>query len=148
MAAVISPRDAHARLSADPDLTYIDVRAVGEFVQGRPLGKVMNVPVAFLHPQTGAEVPNADFALIVKTLLPAATAVLVGGAGDGRAATAAGLLEAAGMSGVVVVEGGMEAWRAALLPTTRDNREGVSYVSLLLKVRRAGKAEKNTHAGH
>lgn len=148
MAAVISPQEAQARLSAEPDLTYVDVRAVGEFVQGRPLGKVMNIPVAFLHPQTGAAVPNADFALIVKTLLPEAGGVLVGGAADERALAAAGLLEAAGMSGVTVVEGGMEAWRAALLPTTRDNREGVSYVSLLLKVRRAGKAEKKAHAGH
>ena len=148
MAAVISPREAHARLNAEPDLTYVDVRAVGEFVQGRPLGKVINIPVAFLHPTTGAQVPNPDFALIVKTLLPDAGAVLLGGAADERAATAAALLEAAGMGGVAVVEGGMEAWRAALLPTTRDNREGVSYVSLLLKVRRAGKAEKKAHAGH
>ena len=57
------------------------------------------------------------------------------------------LLEAAGISSVVVA-GGMEAWRAALLPTTRDNRDGVSYVSLLLKVRRPGKAEKTAHAAH
>ena len=144
----LSPEEAHARLGAEPELTYVDVRAVGEFVQGRPLGRVINIPVAFLHPVSGAQVPNADFVHIVKTLLGEVPAVLVGGGTDERQAGAAALLEAAGVLGVAVVEGGLEAWRAALLPTTRDNREGVSYVSLLLKVRRGDKAAKKSHAAH
>ena len=144
----LSPEEAHARLGAEPELTYVDVRAVGEFVQGRPLGRVINIPVAFLHPVSGAQVPNADFVHIVKTLLGEVPAVLVGGGTDERQAGAAVLLEAAGVPGVAVVEGGLEAWRAALLPTTRDNREGVSYVSLLLKVRRGDKAAKKSHAAH
>ena len=76
--------------------------------------------------------------------------VLDGCEGCGKSTQTARLaktLEAAGLSSVVVA-GGMEAWRAALLPTTRDNRNGVSYVSLLLKVRRPGKAEKTAHAAH
>jgi|GEM_PF-735137 rhodanese-related sulfurtransferase len=148
MPALLSPEEAHARLGAEPELTYVDVRAVGEFVQGRPLGRVINIPVAFLHPVSGAQVPNADFVHIVKTLLGEVPAVLVGGGTDERQAGAAALLEAAGVPGVAVVEGGLEAWRAALLPTTRDNREGVSYVSLLLKVRRGDKAAKKSHAAH
>ena len=144
----LSPEEAHARLGAEPELTYVDVRAVGEFVQGRPLGRVINIPVSFLHPVSGAQVPNADFVHIVKTLLGEVPAVLVGGGTDERQAGAAALLEAAGVPGVAVVEGGLEAWRAALLPTTRDNREGVSYVSLLLKVRRGDKAAKKSHAAH
>jgi len=145
MPALLSPEEAHARLGAEPELTYVDVRAVGEFVQGRPLGRVINIPVAFLHPVSGAQVPNADFVHIVKTLLGEVPAVLVGGGTDERQAGAAALLEAAGVPGVAVVEGGLEAWRAALLPTTRDNREGVSYVSLL---RRGDKAAKKSHAAH
>jgi rhodanese-related sulfurtransferase len=147
MASSIEPRVANERLLADPALTYIDVRTVSEFVQGRPLGKLMNIPVAFAHPTTGEFIPNKDFALIVKTLLGENASVLVGGGSDTRPDEAAALLEAAGISSVVVA-GGMEAWRAALLPTTRDNRDGVSYVSLLLKVRRPGKAEKTAHAAH
>ena len=63
------------------------------------------------------------------------------------AAAAAAALVAAGCSGVAVVEGGLAAWRTALLPTTRENREGSSYVSLLTGYRRKDKPAKAAH-GH
>ncbi len=143
----LAPTEAFDRLQADSAITLVDVRAVGEFAQGRPLGRVINVPVAFCHPTTGEFVPNKDFGHIVGTVLGEVSAVLVGGADDARVADAANLLVAAGFKSVGAVAGGMDAWRNALLPTTRDNRDGVSYVSLLMRVRRPEDGKK-THAAH
>ncbi|MSQ68407.1 MAG: rhodanese-like domain-containing protein [Gammaproteobacteria bacterium] len=144
----LTAAQAHRRLLDEPTLTYVDVRTVGEFAQGRPLCQAINVPVAFSVPVTGAFFPNKDFATIVQTILGEVPAVLVGATTDGRASQAAAALVAAGVPGVAVVAGGMDSWRTALLPTTRDNRVGVSYVSLLMRVRRPGKPDAAVKAGH
>ena len=148
MSHELTPPLAQARLQADPALTLVDIRTVGEFAQGRPFGHVINVPVAFAHPTTGERIPNKDFAHIVRTVLGEVGSVLVSGTDDSRSAEAARLLEDAGMTDVGIVIGGMDAWRAGLLSTTRDNRDGVSYVSLLMKVRRPDAKPKAAHAAH
>lgn len=144
----LSPAQAQQRLLDEPTLTYVDVRTVSEFAQGRPLCRAINVPVAFSVPLSGEFFPNKDFATIVQTILGEVPAVLVGASTDARATQAAELLAAAGVAGVAVVTDGMEGWRTALLPTTRDNRPGVSYVSLLMRVRRPEKADAPVKAGH
>jgi 3-mercaptopyruvate sulfurtransferase SseA len=53
---------------------------------------------------------------------------------------------AAGYTEVAVMPEGVTSWRKAGLPTTADNRDGISYVSLLMKVKRKGK-KKTAHAG-
>lgn len=143
----ISVRDARARLDADAAAVYLDVRPVAEFADGRALVRCVNVPWAFRHPDGEAWHLNADFVAIARHALGEAQTVLVGGDASERAATAAMALAAAGTLDVLLVSGGIDAWRAALLPTTRDNREGVSYVSLLTRYRRRDKPAKAS-AGH
>jgi hypothetical protein len=41
---------------------------------------------------------------------------------------------------------GLPGWRAAKQPTTTDNRDGISYVSLLTPVKRKGKKKATAHA--
>ncbi|MEQ8231385.1 MAG: rhodanese-like domain-containing protein [Gammaproteobacteria bacterium] len=136
--ATISAAEASARIGDTGDAVYVDVRTVAEFVQGRPRGRAVNIPIVFHHPRTGAEHPNEAFALVARHALDADVALIVGGDADARALTAARALGAAGFAHLALLEGGLPAWREARLPVTGDNREGVSYVSLLTRARRAG----------
>lgn len=129
-----------------PAARYIDVRTVAEFAQGRPLLRAVNLPFVFHAPQRTAEIANDSFVELVAFLYPTDTPLVLGGDADTRAARAATLLDAAGFAAVALLDGGLPAWRAALLPTTRDNRDGVSYVSLLTRYRRRARAEKDPAA--
>ena len=146
-APVLTVQEAAARLAAEPTLRYLDLRPVHDFAQGRPLARCLNVPFAFRHPTGGEWHPNPDFAAIVRWAAAEVTGLLLGGDDGIAVAEAAAALVAAGCPGVAVVEGGLTAWRAALLPTTRENREGTSYVSLLTGYRRKDKPAKAAH-GH
>lgn len=132
----LSPEAVRDWLTQDDAAQYIDVRTVGEFAQGRPLLRAVNLPFVFHTPATAAEVPNGSFVDLVAWLHPPSTPLVLGGGADSRAARAAAALEAQGYTALAVMPAGFEGWRAALLPTTRDNRDGVSYVSLLTRFRR------------
>lgn len=136
---VVSPEATKQLLEQDAAAQYIDVRTVGEFAQGRPLLRAVNLPYVFHAPQSAAEVPNGSFIELVSFLFPPTTPLVLGGGADDRAARAAEALAAAGFDRLSVMSAGFEGWRAALLPTTRDNREGISYVSLLTRFRRKDK---------
>ncbi len=138
MSAVIaSPRETAAAIGETGGATYVDVRTVEEFVGGRPVGRVVNVPLEFYHPTTAAVHDNAAFELVCQHALDAGAAVIVGGDDGSRAGRAAERLLAAGFSDVRVMALGLSAWVAEGLATTKDNRDGVSYVSLLTPARRA-----------
>ncbi len=144
----LSPADVRRLFSEDPAAQYIDVRTVGEFAEGRPLLRAVNLPFVFHTPQQGAEVPNGSFTELVSFLFPTDTLLVLGGGADDRASRAAAALVAAGYSRISVLAGGFDAWRAALQPTTRDNRDGVSYVSLLTRFRRKAKRGSDKAAAH
>ena len=59
-----------------------------------------------------------------------------------RAALAAEKLAGAGYTNVSTMMGGFEQWQKCDLPTTLDNRDGVSYVSLLTPAKRKKKKIK------
>ncbi len=136
-AAPLAAGAAAALIGDDGEAVYVDVRTVAEFVQGHPRGRVINLPLVFHHPRSGEEHPNEAFALVARHALPPTTPLVVGAADDDRATRAAAALAAAGFADVRVLAGGHAAWRAAGLPVTGDNRDGVSYVSLLTPARRA-----------
>ena len=52
---------------------------------------------------------------------------------------AADILVEAGYTNVAVMLGGLQQWQQCALPVTGDNREGVSYVSLLTPAKRRKK---------
>jgi rhodanese-related sulfurtransferase len=148
MSSGITPADTAQRLREDSAVQYIDVRTVAEFAQGRPLLRAVNLPVVFHTPHDGAEVPNASFVDIVNHLFAPDVPLVIGGDADDRAERAAAALLAAGRTGVAVMTGGFAAWREALLPTTRDNRDGISYVSLLTQFRRKDKRGGSKSGAH
>jgi hypothetical protein len=131
---------------------YVDVRTVGEFAQGRPLLPAVNIPLVFHHPVTTEAVPNGAFVDLVSHLFAPASRLVLGAAGDeaadARAESAAAALAASGFELLAVMPAGFNGWRAALLPTTRDNRDGVSYVSLLTRFRRKDKRAGKGGGGH
>jgi rhodanese-related sulfurtransferase len=134
---IIEPRDVAARIGESGDATYVDVRTVAEFAKGRPKGRAINVPIVFHHPTTGEDHPNASFRLVMEhTCVPDAVLIVGGDEGE-RCWEAARALRDAGFEHVSVMPAGLPGWRGCDLPVTGDNRDGVSYVSLLTPAKRA-----------
>jgi rhodanese-related sulfurtransferase len=133
----INAKNAAEKIGPEGEATYIDVRTVAEFTEGRPKGRAINVPVEFYHPKTKATHPNDAFILVMQHTLDTAAPVIVGADAGDRSDTAAEALVSAGFTQIEVLNEGIAAWEKAGLPVTGDNRDGVSYVSLLTPVRRA-----------
>ena len=134
--AIATPLEVSLRIGPDGPATYIDVRTVAEFVKGHPRGRVINVPIEFYHPKTGAAHGNASFVLVMEHTLPHDTPLIVGGDEGPRAATAAAALIEAGYKDVRVMSAGLPGWRENGLTVTGNNANGVSYVSLLTPAKR------------
>ena len=131
-----NPLDAFAKFENNEEVKYIDVRTVAEFVSGHPRGPVVNVPYIFHHPQNDDEYPNDSFLLVVEDNYAKDDALIIGDDVGDRANRAAEALTDAGYSNVSVMLGGMQQWQQCDLPITGDNRDGVSYVSLLTPAKR------------
>ena len=136
---VVEPRDVAERIGQAGVATYVDVRTVAEFAKGRPKGRAINVPIVFHHPTTGADHVNESFQLVMDHACALDGALIVGGDDGERAWQAAREIRAAGFETVSVMPAGLAGWRDCGLPVTGDNRDGVSYVSLLTPAKRAKK---------
>ncbi len=102
-AGYISVNDLERYLTEDGTITLIDPRTPEEFVAGHVPGAI-NVPISNL--KEFAQSPgNASDGLIV---------TMCGSTGRGEKAAA--ILDAQGVRNVVVLEGGLQAWRDAGLP--------------------------------
>jgi rhodanese-related sulfurtransferase len=141
----LTPHETQALLATNSAAVYIDVRTVAEFAGGHPRGKVVNIPVVFHHPSTKDIYPNTSFLEVVESLYDKAISLIVGCDGTERAQQAADQLVQAGYVDVSVMSEGLPGWRVAKLPTTTDNRDGISYVSLLTPVKRKGKKKTAAH---
>ena len=135
----LSPQETHNLLTTQSEAVYIDVRTVAEFATGHPRGRVVNIPILFRHPTTEETYPNQSFLTVVEDLYPKETPLVVGCGKGPRAIQAADYLVAAGYANVATMQGGYSEWQDNKLPTTKDNCDGISYVSLLMKVKRKGK---------
>lgn len=141
----ITPREAHDVLAKDPGCLYIDVRTVGEFLNGHPHGAV-NIPISFPDPDRGMAL-NQDFLQVVAAHFSKDKKIIVGCQAGPRADAAARLLEQAGyqdISSMVGGFGGMRdpfgrviapGWAELDLPVSQENGAGVSYESLAGKVK-------------
>ena len=134
---IVNPLEAFAVLAEDRDSIYVDVRTVAEFAITHPkAARVVNVPYQFFHPTTREIHANDSFALVTNEVF-AKDARLILGADDGeRAVEAANALIADGFSNISCMSQGLTGWNRYGLPTTADNRPGVSYVSLLITAKR------------
>jgi rhodanese-related sulfurtransferase len=90
---------------------YLDVRSIPEFDDGHPPGAA-NVPL--LHFQGGRMVPNPDFGAVIAANFPKETKIVVGCKAGGRSLRAAAMLEAAGYTNVVDMQGGFHGERDGL----------------------------------
>lgn len=138
----LTPQEAFERLKNDDATTYVDVRTVAEFATGHPKGKIINVPIVFFHPTTKAVFQNESFDLVMEEVCPKETPLIVGCEKGPRAKQAVERLAAAGYENVHLMEAGHAGWKAANLPVTADNRDGISYVSLLTPAKRKQKKKK------
>lgn len=133
----IGADNAARKIGPEGEATYVDVRTVAEFTGGRPKGRAINVPIEFHHPQTKEAHANEAFMLVMQRAFDPETPVIVGADTGPRANQAADLLTDAGFTKVEILSDGLSGWRNAGLPVTGDNRDGVSWVSLLTAARRA-----------
>ncbi|MCY4388055.1 MAG: rhodanese-like domain-containing protein [Desulfurellaceae bacterium] len=138
----LTPQEAFERLKNDDATTYVDVRTVAEFATGHPKGKIINVPIVFFHPTTKAVFQNESFDLVMEEVCPKETPLIVGCEKGPRAKQAVERLAAAGYENIHLMEAGHAGWKAADLPVTADNRDGISYVSLLTPAKRKQKKKK------
>lgn len=141
----ITPQEANELLAKDPTCVYIDVRTVREFVNGHPKGAV-NIPIAFPDPERGMAL-NQDFVAVVAAHFPKDHKIIVGCQAGPRADGAARLLDQAGYQEVASMVGGFggmrdpfgqviaAGWAELNLPVSRENGAGVSYESLLAKLK-------------
>jgi len=141
-AKTLSPQEARDLLNSNDQVAYIDVRTVAEFASGHPRGKVVNIPIVFHHPTTKEIYPNGSFLEVVASLYGKDAPLIIGGDESGRTQQAAEQLQAAGYTNLCVMQEGVSGWRTQKFPTTTDNRDGISYASLLTAVKRKGKKKK------
>ncbi len=144
--SAIEPEMLHEAWRENPPALYIDVRTVAEFAKGRPKGPAVNIPWLFYYPGTRAEHPNESFLLVIEALYAKDSPLVLGCLDDTRATPAAQCLAAAGYLNLRILRGGFAAWRAKQQMSSTDNRPGVSYVSLLTRVKRP--PGKKGGAGH
>lgn len=114
MATMLSAAQAHGLGGA----LLLDVRTPGEFRAAHVAGSISQ-PLDHLDPAS------------LQTLLTPGRACVVLCQSGNRARKAAERLKAAGLSGIFVVEGGLQAWQAAGLPVEK----GAGVLSLERQVR-------------
>ena len=142
---VMSPQEVEAALMGESSATYVDVRTVAEFSNGHPKGKVVNIPLVFFYPTSKEVFPNESFLQVFEDLY-AKDACLITGCDDGaRAQQAAQKLTEAGYTNICIMPEGFPGWSKHQLPATKDNRDGISYVSLVTQVKRKKGKKKAAH---
>jgi rhodanese-related sulfurtransferase len=138
----LSRREVLDLLSTNDNAAYIDVRTVAEFAAGHPRGRVVNIPIVFYHPTTREIYPNNSFLEVVASVYDKDKPLIIGGDDGERTERAAVQLRGAGYTNIWIMPEGVGGWRAQKLATTTDNRNGVSYASLLSALKRKGKKQK------
>ena len=141
-ATVTNPMETFAEFEKESGVSYIDVRTVAEFVAGHPRGPVVNIPIEFHHPHESEKFPNDSFLLVVEDIFEKDAKIIIGDEDGERSEGAADALIDAGFENVSVMLGGLKQWQQCALPVTGDNRDGVSYVSLLTPAKRKQKKAK------
>jgi rhodanese-related sulfurtransferase len=96
---------AHAQMTQDQSIIYLDVRTVPEFEAGHPPA-ALNIPVVVPNPALRKMVPNPDFLATVEGTIPKDAKVIIGCMSGGRSQFAAEVLEEAGYQHIANLQGG------------------------------------------
>ncbi len=110
----ISPTDVQKRLEQDPNVLLVDVRDAGDIPSTGLVSGGMNVSLGMLPIKADLELPEdwRDPGLQDRSRQVITTCQL-----GPNAAIGAKLLKDMGFTNVAYMDGGMEAWKAAGLPT-------------------------------
>ncbi len=110
----ISPADAQQRLEQDPNALLVDVRDAGDIPSTGLVSGGMNVSLGMLPIKADLELPEEwrEPGLQDRSRQVITTCQL-----GPNAAIGAKLLKDMGFTNVAYMDGGMEAWKAAGLPT-------------------------------
>ena len=110
----ISPADAQQRLEQDPNALLVDVRDAGDISSTGLVSGGMNISLGMLPIKADLELPEEwrEPGLQDRSRQVITTCQL-----GPNAAIGAKLLKDMGFTNVVYMDGGMEAWKAAGLPT-------------------------------
>jgi rhodanese-related sulfurtransferase len=110
----ISPADVQKRLEQDPNALLVDVRDAGDIPSTGLVSGGMNVSLGMLPIKADLELPEEwrEPGLQDRSRQVITTCQL-----GPNAAIGAKLLKDMGFTNVVYMDGGMEAWKAAGLPT-------------------------------
>src|SRR5262249_41422146 len=101
----VSPAEAHAALTRDPNAVYLDVRTEAEDEAGHPAG-APHAPGPAFDPATQRPMLNPDFVTVVAAHVPTDATILVGCQSGMRSQRACALLDAAGFTAVANVRAG------------------------------------------
>ncbi len=110
----ISPADAQQRLEQDPNALLVDVRDAGDIASTGIVSGGMNISLGMLPIKADLELPEEwrESGLQDRSRQVITTCQL-----GPNAAIGAKLLKDMGFTNVAYMDGGMEAWEAAGLPT-------------------------------
>ena len=110
----ISPADAQQRLEQDPNALLVDVRDAGDIASTGMVSSGMNISLGMLPIKADLELPEdwREPGLQDRSRQVITTCQL-----GPNAAIGAKLLKDMGFTNVTYMDGGMEAWKAAGLPT-------------------------------
>jgi rhodanese-related sulfurtransferase len=115
----IKPEDAYKRMKADPKTVVVDVRDAADTLDGDVVPGSLNISLGMLPVRADHELPEAfRHPDLQDRSRPVITLCALGP----NAARGARDLKEMGFSNVVFVEGGMQAWVQAGLPTNKDRR--------------------------
>ncbi|MBI2981439.1 MAG: rhodanese-like domain-containing protein [Deltaproteobacteria bacterium] len=133
-----TPDKAKEILDKDKEAVYLDVRSVPEFTEGHAKGAI-NIPL--IHLTDGEMIPNPDFPKVAEAVLDKEKTTVVGCKMGGRSQKSCEILERIGFKKLFNIQGGFggspdqPGWKDLGLPVSRDNGEGVSYESLVKKIK-------------
>ena len=109
----ISPADARQRLEQDPKALLVDVRDAGDISSTGLVSGGMNISLGMLPIKADLELPEEWRDPALQDRSRQITTCQLGP----NAAIGAKLLKDMGFTNVAYMDGGMEAWKAAGLPT-------------------------------
>jgi rhodanese-related sulfurtransferase len=115
----IKPEDAYKRMKADPKTVVVDVRDVADTVATGLVPDSVNISLGMLAVRADQELPEAFRNPDLQDRSRPVITICSLGPNSARGARE---LKEMGFSNVAFVEGGMQAWIEADLPTNQDTR--------------------------